>query len=63
MRRQRVKMSSIVSPSACPMCSDPVTFGGGMTMANGAFGAAASAWKYPRVIHSAYQRGSISVGS
>ena len=43
MRRHRVKMSSIVSPSACPMCSDPVTFGGGMTMANGALGAAASA--------------------
>ena len=45
IRRQRVKMSSMVSPSACPMCSEPVTFGGGMTMANGALGAAASAWK------------------
>ncbi len=45
------------------MCSEPVTFGGGMTMANGALGAAASAWKYPRAIHSAYQRGSISFGS
>ncbi len=43
MRFQRVKMSSIVSPSAWPMCSDPVTLGGGMTIANGALGADASA--------------------
>ena len=45
MRRQRVKMSSMVVPSAWPMCSEPVTLGGGMTMENGALGAAASAWK------------------
>ncbi len=45
IRFHRVKMSSIVRPSACPMWSEPVTFGGGMTQENGAFGAAASAWK------------------
>jgi len=43
MRRQRVKMSSMVCPRACPMCSEPVTFGGGMTIAKGALGAEASA--------------------
>ena len=38
---------------ACPMCSAPVTFGGGMTMVNGPFGnrfrsGSGSLWKYPR---------------
>ena len=63
MRRQRVKMSSMPRPSACPMCSDPVTLGGGMTSENGALGAAASAWKYFLSSHSAYQRFSSAEGS
>ena len=29
------------------MCSDPVTFGGGMTMVNGGASLSASARKYP----------------
>jgi hypothetical protein len=32
MRRQRMSTSWIVSPRAWPMWSEPVTFGGGMTM-------------------------------
>jgi hypothetical protein len=63
MRFQRVKMSCTVLPSACPMCSEPVTFGGGMTIENGALGAAASAWKYRRAVHSSYQRFSRVEGS
>ena len=45
MRRQRMRMSWMVTNSAWPMCSEPVTFGGGITIENGAFGACASAWK------------------
>ena len=45
MRRQRIKMSCSVEPSAWPMCSDPVTLGGGSVIANGTLGLAASAWK------------------
>jgi len=62
MRFQRVKMSSIVVPSACP-CAGSGDVGRRITIAKGALGADASAWKYPRAIHSAYQRGSISCGS
>ena len=32
MRSKRHRMSCSVLLSACPMCSEPVTFGGGMTM-------------------------------
>ena len=38
-------MSWSVLLSACPMCSEPVTLGGGITMQYGFFGEAASAWK------------------
>src|SRR5947208_7784398 len=34
MRFQRTMMSCSVLTRACPMCSRPVTFGGGMTMEN-----------------------------
>ena len=34
MRCQRVSVSSIAAVSACPMCSEPVTFGGGITITN-----------------------------
>jgi len=39
----RVKISISVCSSMCPMCSDPVTLGGGITIENtgpGAFGSA-----------------------
>jgi len=36
MRWNRISTSCSVLLSACPMCSDPVTLGGGMTMLNGA---------------------------
>jgi hypothetical protein len=32
MRRRRISESISVWSRACPMCSEPVTFGGGMTM-------------------------------
>ena len=32
MRCQRMRMSWMVVVSACPMCSEPVTLGGGITM-------------------------------
>ena len=35
IRSKRTRMSCSVLLSAWPMCSDPVTFGGGMTMQNG----------------------------
>ena len=35
MRERRITTSWIVLFSACPMCSEPVTFGGGMTTTNG----------------------------
>ena len=49
--------------SAWPQWSEPVTFGGGMTIAYGRFGEAASARKYPRSSHKPYQRGSTLTGS
>ena len=36
MRSKRQRMSCSVLLSACPMCSEPVTFGGGITMVKGA---------------------------
>src|SRR6476659_403665 len=36
----------MVTNNAWPMCSEPVTLGGGMTIEKGAFGVCASAWKY-----------------
>jgi hypothetical protein len=45
MRRRRVAASMIVWSRACPRCSEPVTFGGGMTMQNGGLSLSASASK------------------
>ena len=45
IRLRRMIASWIVWSSAWPTCSDPVTFGGGMTMVNGSFSEAASAVK------------------
>ena len=35
MRAQRTMTSCSVTNMACPMCSAPVTFGGGMLITNG----------------------------
>src|SRR6266436_2535019 len=43
MRCQRVRISISVWSSMCPMCSEPVTFGGGITIENTGPGAFASA--------------------
>jgi hypothetical protein len=45
MRRHRIRMSWMAMVRACPMWSEPVTFGGGMTIVYGARGALSSAWK------------------
>jgi hypothetical protein len=42
MRRQRTS-ASCTTYIACPMCSDPVTFGGGIAIENGVFGVVALA--------------------
>ena len=45
IRFHRVSTSWRVLLSACPMCSAPVTFGGGMTIVYGGFAASGSLWK------------------
>ena len=45
MRFQRMRMSWMVAVSAWPMCSEPVTLGGGRTMQNGGLLDVASARK------------------
>src|SRR5947207_11218035 len=60
MRLRRAITSSTVSWSMWPMCSDPVTFGGGMTMTNAGLSDFASARKYPFDSHHWYQRLSTS---
>src|SRR6185295_7760065 len=63
IRFQRTRMSCIVEPSAWPMCSDPVTFGGGSVIAYGTVGLVSSAWKKPFSSQNLSQRGSTSEGS
>ena len=43
---KRMRISCMVSSRACPMCSCPVTFGGGITMVNGFLSLFTWAWKY-----------------
>jgi hypothetical protein len=62
MRLQRTRQSCRLLLSACPMCNSPVTFGSGIMTAYGRL-ASGTAWKYPRAIHAAYQRFSVSPGS
>jgi hypothetical protein len=45
------------------MWSEPVTFGGGMTIEYGFFVDAGSARKYPRSSHIGYHRASTAAGS
>src|SRR5262245_40354712 len=62
MRRRRTSASIRVWSSACPMCSDPVTLGGGITMVNGGAADPASAVKYPAAAQASYRRVSTSPG-
>jgi hypothetical protein len=63
IRFMRIMTSCSVLLSAWPMCSEPVTFGGGITMQYGVPGRVASVWKKPRFSHSGYQRASAAAGS
>src|SRR5712692_3806460 len=63
MRCHRVRMSISVWSSMWPMCSDPVTLGGGMTMEKRGPGALRSAWKMPVSTHHRDQCGSNCCGS
>ncbi len=60
----RTSASCIEPFSACPICSAPVTFGGGIATEKFSSGVpSAGGWKYPASIHSAKIRASTSVGS
>ena len=60
----RTNASCIDPFSACPMCSTPVTFGGGIaTEKLSSADPSASGWKYPPSIHSPKTRASTSEGS
>src|SRR5580704_5966085 len=63
MRCQRVRMSISVWSSMCPMCREPVTLGGGITMENTGPGAFTSARNSCSLTQNSAQRGSISCGS
>src|SRR6266568_8565830 len=63
MRCHRVRMSISVCSSMCPMCRDPVTFGGGITIENTGPGAFASARNNCCSTQARAQRGSICCGS
>mmetsp|Transcript_8051 Transcript_8051/g.30171 ORF Transcript_8051/g.30171 Transcript_8051/m.30171 type:complete len:227 (+) Transcript_8051:2536-3216(+) len=60
MRATRAMTSCRVTNMACPMCSAPVTFGGGIAMQNGSPVAFGSGWKHPRDSHQSYSRVSVS---
>src|SRR3954454_1751530 len=62
IRSRRVRTSCSVMSSACPMCSDPVTLGGGMTIVHG-FRSGRSGRNSPALSQCAYQRSSIVRGS
>src|SRR5215472_8657780 len=63
MRCQRVRMSISVCSSMCPICSEPVTFGGGMTIENTGPRALGSALNRASFTQNSAQRGSIRCGS
>src|SRR3989441_10963030 len=63
IRYPRVRMSISVCSSMCPMCSEPVQFGGGMTIENTGPGACASALYNFSFTQDSAQRGSICCGS
>ena len=51
MRSKRISMSCSVLFSAWPMCSEPVTFGGGMTIENGSAAGSSVGAKAPEASH------------
>lgn len=61
IRAYRVMMSCSVTNIAWPMCSLPVTFGGGMDMENGLPVADSSGWNLPLCSHLSAMNGSIQV--
>src|SRR5215472_6185127 len=63
MRCQRVRMSISVCSSMCPMCSEPVTLGGGITIENTGPGVLGSALNRASFTQNSAQRGSICCGS
>src|SRR5580704_6723427 len=63
MRCQRVRMSISVWSSMCPMCRDPVTLGGGITMENTGPGTFTSARNSCSLTQNSAQQGSIRCGS
>src|SRR5579871_2898460 len=63
MRLRRARMSWIVLSSTCPMCSTPVTLGGGMTIEKAGFVEPGLAVKQPFASHSAYHLSSTCFGS
>src|SRR5215471_12433892 len=63
MRCHRVRMSISVWSSMWPMCSEPVTFGGGITMEKTGPGACGSARKRLSLTQNSAQRRSICCGS
>src|SRR6266852_1455454 len=63
MRCHRVRMSISVWSSMWPMCNEPVTLGGGITMEKTGPGAAGSALNNSSFTQNSAQRGSICCGS
>src|SRR5580704_9989291 len=63
IRCQRVRISISVCSNMCPMCSEPVTFGGGITIENTGPGALGSALNSSSLTQYSAQRGSICCGS
>ena len=53
IRSNRISTSCSVLFSAWPMCSEPVTFGGGMTIENGSAAGSALGAKAPEPSHMA----------
>ncbi len=51
---QRSRPTSMALVSACPMCSEPVTLGGGMTITKGGLPEFRSGLKKPRCCHPSY---------
>ena len=63
MRERRMTTSWMVLLSAWPMCSEPVTLGGGMTTEYGSTPSTISAEKYPPSCHDAKIGPSTALGS
>jgi hypothetical protein len=53
-------MSCSVTNIACPMCSAPVTFGGGIAIVNGSPVASSEGLKHPCDSHHSYRRSSVA---